>query len=121
MNYIAKGQVTLYTLYMDYVKHINKTFELDHCRPLPQPRIKIAANGLMKIGQLATKTGATVSTIRFWVHNGLLAYKTTTDSGYWLFHIDAVKRVEKIKELQQKRFTVKEIKQILQGAADHSN
>jgi DNA-binding transcriptional MerR regulator len=98
---------------MEYVKHINKTLELDQCRPLPRPKTKIAATGLMKIGQLATKTGTTVSAIRFWAHNGLLTFKTTTASGYWLFMESSIQCVLKIKELQKKRYTIREIQQIL--------
>ena len=71
---------------------------------------------LMKIGELATKTCTPVSTIRFWVHEELLEFAKTTASGYWLFTPDIISRVEKIKELQSKRFTIKEIGQILQSS-----
>lgn len=69
---------------------------------------------LMKIGHLAAKTNTPVSTIRFWVQEGLLEIASSTASGYWLFQIDAIAKVEKIKELQQNRFTIREIKHILQ-------
>lgn len=68
---------------------------------------------LMKIGHLATKTNTPISTIRYWVQEKLLEITSITPSGYWLFQLDAIARVEKIKELQQKRFTIKEIKQTL--------
>lgn len=73
------------------------------------------ATELMKIGQLATRTNTPVSTIRFWVQEELLEIVSSTASGYWLFQIDAIARVEKIKELQQRRFTIREIKQILRS------
>jgi len=68
---------------------------------------------LMKIGHLAAKTNTPISTIRYWVQEKLLEITSVTPSGYWLFHLDAIAQVEKIKELQQKRFTIKEIKQNL--------
>jgi Fic family protein len=71
------------------------------------------ASELLKIGQLAAKTNTPVSTLRFWVQEKLLEITSSTASGYWLFQLDAIARVEKIKELQQKRFTIKEIKQML--------
>lgn len=71
------------------------------------------ATELLKIGHLAAKTNTPVSTIRFWVQEELLEIASTTASGYWLFQLEAVARVEKIKELQQKRFTIREIKQML--------
>jgi cell filamentation protein, protein adenylyltransferase len=73
------------------------------------------ASELLKIGHLASRTGIPVSTLRFWVQEELLAIKSTTPSGYWLFGSDAVTRIEEIKELQQNRFTVKEIRQKLRG------
>lgn len=70
---------------------------------------------LMKIGHLAAKTNTPISTIRYWVQEGLLEITSLTPSGYWLFHLNSIARVEKIKELQQKRFTIREIKQNLHG------
>lgn len=99
VNSIVKRQVTLYTLTMDYEKIINKKLENE--------------TKLLKIGQLATKTNTPISTIRFWTQEELLNIATTTASGYWLFQPAAVARVEKIKKLQQKRFTIREIKQML--------
>lgn len=74
------------------------------------------ASELLKIGHLASRTGIPVSTIRFWVQEELLEIKSTTPSGYWLFGPEAITLIEKILELQQNRFTVKEIKQKLRGA-----
>jgi Fic family protein len=72
---------------------------------------------LMKIGHLAAKTNTPISTLRYWVQEELLEITSFTPSGYWLFQIDSIARVEKIKELQQKRFTIKEIKQSLRGVS----
>lgn len=69
---------------------------------------------LMKIGHLAARTNTPVSTIRFWVQEQLLEIASSTASGYWLFQSNSIARIEKIKELQKKRFTIREIKQILQ-------
>lgn len=75
----------------------------------------INSSELMKIGHLAAKTNTPISTIRYWVQEQLLEIASLTPSGYWLFHLDSIAQVEKIKALQQQRFTVKEIKQKLQG------
>lgn len=70
---------------------------------------------LLKIGQLAAKTDTSVSTIRFWVQEALLEITSTTPSGYWLFSLETIDRIEKIKGLQHKRYTIKEIRQMLQN------
>jgi Fic family protein len=72
----------------------------------------------LKIGHLGAKTDNPVSTIRFWVQEELVEIASTTTSGYWLFDLEAVARVEKIKELQQKRFTIREIKQMLRSVSE---
>jgi len=68
---------------------------------------------LMKIGQLAAKTNTPISTIRYWVQEELLEITSITPSGYWLFEPGSMAQVEQIKDLQQKRFTIREIKKIL--------
>jgi Fic family protein len=70
---------------------------------------------LLKIGELAKKTGETNSTIRHWTKNGLLGVTEITDSGYQMYSSDAITKIQKIRELQSKRYTLDEIKNILEN------
>lgn len=65
---------------------------------------------LYKIGELARLTGEEVPTIRFWTDQGLLELADRSGGGYRLYSPDAVERSKKIRELQQERFTLGEIK-----------
>lgn len=69
---------------------------------------------LLRIGQLAKKSGETNATIRFWTKEGLLRVKNTTESGYQLYSPDSIGVIEQIRKLQSKRYTIKEIKDMLQ-------
>jgi Fic family protein len=68
---------------------------------------------LLRIGQLASNTGESNSTIRFWTKEGLLEMADTTAAGYTLYRPEMIQRVERIRELQRERFTLSEIKQQL--------
>lgn len=65
---------------------------------------------LLRIGQLARETGESNATIRYWTQEGLLEVADRMQSGYQLYHPDMVARVKQIRELQEKRFTLTEIK-----------
>lgn len=68
---------------------------------------------LMKIGKLSAKTNTPASTIRYWIQEGLIDISSFTKSGYWLFSLDTISDIDKIKGLQLQRFTINEIKQLL--------
>lgn len=68
---------------------------------------------LLKIGELAKLVGETNPTIRHWTQEGLLEVAETTSSGYQLYSPRMVERIKKIKELKEKRLTIKEIKEKL--------
>ncbi len=69
---------------------------------------------LLKIGQLAQKTGETIHTLRFWTKEGLLNAKDHTPSGYQLYEHSAIDLVKRIRQLQlEKRLTIEEIKKVL--------
>lgn len=70
---------------------------------------------LLKIGELARRSAVANSTIRHWTKAGLLAVAETTPSGYQLYDQDMVGRVERIRALQEKRYTLEEIKAMLEG------
>jgi MerR family regulatory protein. len=69
---------------------------------------------LLRIGQLAKETNEQVTTIRYWVTEGLLKVKELTESGYQLFEPTMVDIVKDIRRLQtEKRLTIAEIKEEL--------
>jgi len=67
-------------------------------------------DSLLRIGQLAKETKQNVSTIRFWVKEGLLEVSELTPSGYQLFATDMIHRAEQIRKLKEERYTLREIK-----------
>lgn len=66
--------------------------------------------GLMRIGQLAKKTGESNATLRYWTKEGLLEVAETTESGYQLYDPKMVDLIARIRALQAQRFTIKEIR-----------
>ena len=68
---------------------------------------------LLKIGQLAKSVDETVRTIRFWTGEGLLNHADTTASGYALYDPDCVLRIRKIQKLKKQRYTLREIREML--------
>ena len=69
-----------------------------------------SANSLLRIGALARATGESNATIRFWTNEGLLEVAETTEANYQLYSPTMIERVRRIRQLQSKRFTIKEIK-----------
>jgi Fic family protein len=86
-----------------YLKAVSGTKELSKEKP----------GKLLKIGELAKKTGIPNSTIRHWTKEGLLEVAETTPFGYQLYAHEMIKRIKKIKELQAKRYTLSEIKNVI--------
>jgi len=69
---------------------------------------------LLKIGELARKTGETIHTLRYWTKEGLLPVQDHTLGGYQLYHPSMIERVGKIRRLQkEKRLTITEIRDAL--------
>lgn len=67
----------------------------------------------MRIGELATRTGITAKTIRFWESAGLLADPARTPSGYRDYQPDAIDRLAFIRHAQTAGLTLEEIRQVL--------
>lgn len=75
----------------------------------PQPRnVK-----LLKIGELSKLTKQPHSTLRHWAKEGLIEVTEITDSNYQLYHPSMIERVNKIKKLKDKRYTLTEIGRLL--------
>lgn len=68
---------------------------------------------LLRIGELAKRTGVTNSTIRHWTKEGLLEIGDVTEAGYHLYAADMIERIKKIHALKEKRYTLREIKAAL--------
>jgi DNA-binding transcriptional MerR regulator len=69
--------------------------------------------GLMRIGQLATSTGLSVRTLRFYADAGVLPARGRTASGYRLFGPDAVARARLIRTLRELGVGLDDIKRVL--------
>ena len=65
---------------------------------------------LIKIGELAKRAGETNSTIRHWTKAGLLQVAEIRPSGYQMYSLDMLNRIEKIKEMKARRLTLGEIR-----------
>ena len=69
---------------------------------------------LLKIGELALRTGETIHTLRYWTKEGLLPVQDHTPGGYHLYHPSMIERVGEIRRLQmEKRLTITEIRDAL--------
>ncbi|MEM7496024.1 MAG: Fic family protein [Myxococcota bacterium] len=68
---------------------------------------------LLKIGKLAQKVGEPNSTIRHWTKEGLLHVADVTASGYQLYAPRMSQRIEQIRALQKRGYTLSRIKQRL--------
>lgn len=66
---------------------------------------------LLRIGALAKKTGESVATLRHWTKEGLLQPAGQTDSGYTLYPLEAADRVKRIRDLQEQRLSLGEIRE----------
>lgn len=75
--------------------------------------IRKQKTNLLKIGELAKLTGQNVPTIRFWTKEGLLSISAKTDKGYALYAQDQVERVKQILSLKKDRYSLSQIKSIL--------
>jgi Fic family protein len=68
---------------------------------------------LLRIGDVARLTDEEVANIRFWTSQGLLQLADRSAGGYRLYEPEVVGRVKRIRELQQERLTLAEIKEKL--------
>lgn len=76
-----------------------------------QPALPTLKKNVLRIGELARKTGETIHTLRFWTKQGLLDVASYTKGGYQLYSPLMIERVRKIRRMQTAlRLTIKEIK-----------
>lgn len=65
---------------------------------------------LLKIGELAKRTGQPAPTIRYWTKEGLLEVAEITPSGYQLYAPKMIERCRLIVKLKSERLTLEEIR-----------
>jgi DNA-binding transcriptional MerR regulator len=68
----------------------------------------------MRIGELSTRAGVNVQTVRFYEREKLLRKPVRTAAGYRAFEEGDLERVRFIKDSQQLGFSLKEIKELLE-------
>jgi DNA-binding transcriptional MerR regulator len=69
---------------------------------------------MLKIGEVATRSGVSIDTLRYYERLGLLPKPTRTRSGYRLYEARMVDRLSFIKRAQRFGFTLDEIREMLQ-------
>lgn len=74
----------------------------------------------LRIGELASRSGVSVDTVRYYERHRLLPGAARTAGGFRLFKPDAVERIRFIKQAQALGFSLNEIGEILKtgGAAE---
>ena len=75
---------------------------------------------MLKIGELASKSGLSRDTIRFYEREALLPQPQRTPAGYRLHSPDVVARLSFIKQAQALGFSLTEIRDLLDGYHDES-
>ncbi len=74
----------------------------------------------MRIGELASTSGVSIDTIRFWERRGVLPTPSRTTSGYRLYSETALARISRTRELQALGLTLDEVISALR-AQDEGN
>jgi DNA-binding transcriptional MerR regulator len=75
---------------------------------------------MLKIGELASKSGLSRDTIRFYERQALLPEPQRTPAGYRLYNQDVTDRLSFIKQVQTLGFSLTEIRDLLDGYHDES-
>jgi MerR family Zn(II)-responsive transcriptional regulator of zntA len=73
---------------------------------------------LLKIGELASKSGVSRDTLRFYEREALLPKASRTPAGYRLYVPETVERLRFIKRAQALGFSLTEIRHLLDGYQD---
>lgn len=67
--------------------------------------------GLLRIGEVAKRVGLTNQMVHLYCSMGLLQEARRTKSGYRLFGPEAIRRVQIIRELIRRGYTLRQMKQ----------
>lgn len=79
---------------------------------------KESTAGLLKIGELAKATGTNVSTIKFYVKEGLVQAACKTGPNMAYYHTDCIARVQLIKSLQKEHYYPLSVIKHMLGTSD---
>lgn len=98
----------------DYIKIIMKAIDRSLDMYLKASRGEVDSydndSNLLKIGDLAKQAGVRNSTIRHWTKEELLEVAEVTETGYYLYSTEMIKRIKQIQNLQAQRLTLREIR-----------
>jgi DNA-binding transcriptional MerR regulator len=81
-----------------------------------QRRADASQPAAWKVGELAKRTGLSVRTLHYYDEIGLLSPSQRTDSGHRLYTAGDVVRLQQIKSLRALGFTLREVRECLDGA-----
>ena len=73
---------------------------------------------LVKIGQVAERTGLSLRTIRFYEENGLVIPTARSEGGFRLYSENEVARLEVIKRMKPLGFSLEQMQELLTLLAD---
>lgn len=98
-----------------YQKFMSKSYEstLKNILQDQEREVPLSPQRLLKIGELAKLAKISVPTIRHYVELDLIRPAHITESKYQLFSEKTLQIIEKIKELKQERYSLKEIAKLL--------
>ena len=71
-------------------------------------------DGLLKIGELARRTGTTLRTIRYYEQLGLISHFARTKGGFHLYYPDDCQKIQFIKDLQRLGTPLSQIRRLLE-------
>lgn len=96
----------------NYYAYMYKTIErgLDEYLKLFKKTRADVRTKLLKIGELATRSGVSIPTIRHWTKEGLLEVADYSKGGYQLYSESMKERVQTIQKLQDEGFRLDKIK-----------
>src|SRR5690606_36487536 len=77
-------------------------------RPVSNPK------ALFTIGELARRTGLSVRTIRFWSDEGVVPATARSATGYRMYDVEAVARVDLVRTLRELGLDLDQVREVLQ-------
>src|SRR5918992_379531 len=83
---------------------------------LRSPRASVPAAAAWKVGELARRTGLSVRALRYYDEIGLLSPSWRTEGGHRLYTGEDVVRLQRIKSLRALGFTLREVREYLDGS-----
>lgn len=67
----------------------------------------------LQIGEIATRSGVSVDTVRYYERRQLISRAVRSNGGYRLFPIETVERIKFIKQAQELGFSLDDIRELL--------